>query len=189
MKHKIKNILFIISIFYSIVILTMTGITTFNMTDTIKLNDKKENKETLKNYKKQLSELEQNDCTNAIGKIIKNYEETSYNGDVNLREMYEYDIENSILSYYEEAKNKCQISEEDEEKYNLPIKFITVSIQRDEIYQPYYFQYELSIKDYPARLIAEFAISKLEYKINRELELEIISSLIELSRKENVDNE
>lgn len=189
MKEKIKNVLFSISLFYSVVIVVFMCITLNNMKASIELNDSEENRNTIINYKEQLLTLEKNDCTKVIGKIIEHYEETSYTGNVNLREMYEYDNENSILSYYGEAKEKCAISKEDEEKYNFPIKFMTVSIQRDEIYQPYYFQYELSIEDRPMRLIAESAISNIEYKINRDMELEIISSLIELSNKEVVVNE
>ena len=49
-----------------------------------------------------------------LKKIIEHYEDTSYTGNVNLRDMYEYDNENSVLSYYGEAKEKCEISNEDE---------------------------------------------------------------------------
>lgn len=181
MREKIKNILFIVSAFYSIVIIILMCVTLVNMTETIELHDSEENKNTLISYKRQLSGLEKNDCTKVIEKIIKHYEDTSYDGDINIRERYEYDSENSILSYYGEAKDKCNISIEDTEKYNFPIKFLTASIQMDEIYQPYYFQYELSIKDFFVRLIAEPAITNVEYNINRGMELEIISSLIELS--------
>lgn len=189
MREKVKNILFIISVFYSIIVVILMCITISNMRITIELYDTEENKNLLNNYKEQLAKIESNECTKIINEIIKNYEDTSYDGYVNLREMYEYDMEKSILNYYLEARNKCKISSDDEKKYNLPIKFITTSIQKDELYQPYYFQYELGIKDSSIRLIAEVGLSNVEYKINRTTQLEIISSLIEISSKEDIINE
>ena len=189
MREKVKNMLFIISIFYSLVIIVLIGITTKNLVDTVELHDTEENRKLLLSYKEQLLKLDQNDCTDVIDKMIKHYEETSYDGLVVLREMYEYGLENGILSYYQSAKDKCNISLRDEKKYNLKSKFLTVSIQGDELFQKYYFQYELSIKDRPIRLIAEPFLLNVEYKINRDMELEIIKSLIELSSKERVINE
>lgn len=189
MKENIKKTLFVISIFYSFVIVILMVITTNNLVTTIELHDSEENEVKLKEYKEQLANLEQNSCTEVIDKIIKHYEETSYDGEVSLKEMYEYDFDNSLLSYYSKVKENCKLSEGDLKKYNLPNKFITSSIQRDESYQRYYFQYELKIDDYLTRLIVEPSISSLEYQINRTMELEIISTLIEISSREDVVNE
>ena len=52
-------------------------------------------------------------------------------------------MNNNILSYYLKIKENCNIDEQTEKRYNLPMKFITLYIQKDEIYQHYYFQYEL----------------------------------------------
>ena len=114
MKEKIKNVLFGISLFYSVVIVVLMCITLNNMKASIELNDSEENRNAIINYKEQLLTLEKNDCTKVIEKIIEHYEDTSYTGNVNLRDMYEYDNENSVLSYYGEAKEKCEISNEDE---------------------------------------------------------------------------
>ena len=189
MKETIKNVLFCISIFYSIIIITLMLITKNNLVSIVELHDSEENKNKLNNYKQQVSLLEQNSCTGVINKIIKHYEETSYDGEVSLRKMYEYDFDNSLLSYYTQAKESCKLNEEDEKKYNLPTKFITASIQRDEMYQRYYFQYELRINDYITRLIAEPLLSGVEYQISKNMELEILSILIEISSRDGVVNE
>ena len=189
MKGKIKNILFVISIFYSLVIVILMVITSNNLTSTVELHDSKENTSKLKEHKEQLSTLKQNSCTEVINKIIRHYEETSYNGEVSLREMFEYDFDNSLLSYYIEVKDNCNLDNNQEKKYNLPTKFITSSIQRDELYEKYYFQYELKLSDYSNRLIIEPLISNVEYQINRTIQLEIISNLIEISSGEVNINE
>lgn len=184
-----KNILFIISMFYSLVVIIFMFITTNNLVTEIELHDLDENKDKLIKYKEQLINLPQNSCTEVIDEIIEHYEENTYDGKVNLKEMYEYDFDNSLISYYTKVKENCKISEEDEKTYNLPMKFIISSIQKDEIYKRYYFQYELRIMDYMARLIVEPEITNLEYNINRTMELEIISILIDISSREGAINE
>lgn len=189
MKENIKKVLFGTSIFYSLIIIVLMIIKTNTLVDTVELIDSEENKTKLNEYKEKLTTLNQNSCTKVINEIIKHYEETSYSGKVSLREIYEYDFDNSLLSYYIKVKDNCKISEADEKKYNLPFKFITSSIQRDELYIPYYFQYELGINDHITRLIIEPQIHGIEYQINRVAELEIISDLIEISSKEAIINE
>lgn len=188
MKEKIKNIVFVISTFYSLVIVIFMVIVSGNLTNTIELHDSEENKEKINLYKQQLATLEQNSCTDVINKIITHYEETSFDGEVSLREMFEYDFDNSLLSFYSKAKENCKLDNNEVEKHNLPIKFITSSIQRDELYQRYYFQYELYLNDI-TRLIIEPQLSGVEYQINRAMELEIISDLIEISKGEVGINE
>lgn len=189
MKENIKKILLCISIFYSITIIVLTSITASNLVSTVELKDTQENKTKIAEYKQQLMTLPQNNCTEVIGEIISYYNETSYEGKVNLKEMYKYDYEKSLLSYYLKTRESCKLSKQDEEKYNLPTKFITASIQKDEMYQRYYFQYELKLTDYNTRIIVEPLLTNLEYEINRTMELEIISSLIEIVGKEVAINE
>ena len=102
--------------------------------------------------------------------------------------MFEYDFDNSLLSYFLKIRENCNLDSNQEKKYNLPIKFITSSIQRDELYQRYYFQYELNINDI-TRLIIEPQLSGVEYQINRAMELEIISDLIKIAKEEVSINE
>lgn len=183
MKESIKKMLFGISMFYSLLIIILMIITTNNMVTTIELHDPEENKEKLKEYKEQLGILKQDSCTDVINEIIHHYEETSYDGKVSLKEMYEYDFDNSLLSYYIKVKDNCNITDEVAMQYNFPNKFVTGSIQRDEIYLPYYFQYELGFNDYITRLIVEPQLYNTEYQINRVAELEIIFALIDISSK------
>ena len=183
MKENLKKILFIISIFYSLVIVVLMTITMTKLTTEIELYDDEENLNKLESYKEELLSLEENDCTKSISEIITYYEDTSYNGITNLKDMYNSD--KNILNYYVPVKDSCNLTEEMIDKYNLPTKFVTASIQNDELYQPYLFQYELSIKDNNARSIIEPSLSVMEYRINRSLILEIIKALIDSSKGGN----
>lgn len=183
MKEKIKSVLFSVSIFYSVLIVVLMIFTCITMTDSVELYDNDDNKSRLNNYKEMVSNMEDNECTLVIKDIIKYYEDTSYNGSVNLKEMYDYDGNNGLLSYSIKAKEGCNISETDEKEYDLSTKFLSSIMYREGIYQRYRFQYELKFTDMYLRDIAEAYIFGTEYNISRKTILDIISSLIEISNK------
>ena len=163
--------------------------TCITMTDSVELYDNNENKGRLNNYKEIVSNMEENKCTLVIKDIIKYYEDTSYNGSVNLKEMYDYDGNNGLLSYSIKAKDACNVSYADEEEYDLSTKFLSSIMYREVLYQRYRFQYELKFTDIYTRDIAEAYIFGTEYNTSRKTILDIISSLIEISNKEVTNNE
>lgn len=189
MKEKIKSVLFSVSIFYSVLIVGLMIFTCITMTDSVELYDNDDNKVKLNNYKEIVSNMEDNECTLVIKDIIKYYEDTSYNGSVNLKEMYDYDGNNGLLSYYIKAKDACNVSDADEKEYDFPTKFLSSIMYREVLYQRYRFQYELKFTDIYTRDIAEAYIYSTEYHISRKTILDIISSLIEISNKEVTNNE
>ena len=189
MKEKIKSLLFSASIFYSVFIVGLMVFTLCIMTDSVELHDSDDNKSRLSDYKEIVSKLEDNECKNVINDIIKYYEDTSYNGSVNLKEMYDYDGKNGLLSYYIKAKDACNVSQTEEKEYDFPTKFISSIMYREVIYQKYYFQYELKITDMNMRDIGEAQIHVTMYNASRNTLLDIISGLIEISSKEESVNE
>ena len=184
MKEKVKSLLFSASIFYSVLIVGLMIFTFSIMTDSVELHYSDDNKSRLSEYKEIVSKLEDSECKNVINDIIKYYEDTSYNGKVNLKEMYDYDGENGLLFYSIKSKEGCNISETDEKEYDLSTKFLSSIMYREGIYQRYGFQYELKFTDMYLRRIAEASIYSTEYHISRKTILDIISSLIEISSKE-----
>ena len=189
MKEKIKNMLLPISIFYVVVIVTLMIFRINNFVTTVELSDNEENKTKLNEYKKEVAKLDKNDCTNLIEDIIKHYEDTSYNGEVKIKDMHDYDTNNGLLDFYLKIKETCKFSDEVLNEYNLPLKFVTASIQRDETYQRFYFQYELGFTDIYMRDIASATLTSVEYNINRGNELEIIDNLIKIYSKGDITNE
>lgn len=189
MNKKIKNILFTISTCYSLLILVLIIVKMNNFVTMIELTDSEENKNKLNEYKEEFNLLDKNDCTNLIGKVIEHYDETSYEGKIKIKDIYDYDGENSLLSYYLKIKDVCKFKDEILEEHGLPTKFITSSIQRDELYQRYMFQYELGFVDFYMRDIGQAALTGVEYNISKKIELEIIDSLITIYSKESASNE
>ena len=187
MKNKLKSIILGISIVYSFMVLILMLLSFNTAVTTVELVDIEENILKLNNYQNEVNKLEQNSCTKVIKDLINYYEETSYNGKVKLKDIYDFGFEKSFLSFFGEMKNNCNLTEEELNKYNFPTKFLTTSVQQDELLKNYYFQYELSFKDFFTRSIVEPTLLITEYKINRSFQLEIIDNLIEISNKE-VDN-
>ena len=189
MKEKIKIGLFFISIFYSFVVIVLM-ICSFNSAVTsIELNDSDENISIINEYKMKLTTLEDNSCTFLINDFIEYYEKTSYNQHINLREFLEDENNNSVLDFYEKAKNSCNLSEEDIDYYNFPTKFIASAIQLDELLHTYYFQYEIGFDDKTMRNIIIPNLSRYEYTIRKSLQVDIIGDLIEIASKEVRVNE
>lgn len=187
MKEKIKNTLFSVSIFYSVLIIGLMIFTVSTMNDSVEMHDSDDNKVKLKEYKEIISNLEDNECKDVINDIVKYYEDTSYNGSVNLKKMYDYDGKSGLLSYSVKAKDACNVSSDDEEKYSFSTKFLSSIMYRERLYQKYYFQYELKFTDMYMRDISEAQIHVTMYNASRKTILEIISGLIEISNKEVAD--
>ena len=189
MKENIKKILIGSFIFYSIVIVILMLFNYNNATIGIELSDSNENKEKLNNYKKQVQLLESNECTDIISELIAYYEKTSYDGIVNLKEMYNFVNENSFLSFFTKIKEGCSLSDVDIDKYNLPTKFISSSILQEHLYLNNRFQYEISLKDIWARDIADTYLVGTEYSISKKIQLEIIGNLIEIYNEREISYE
>lgn len=186
MKEKIKNSLFCISIFYSIMILVLIIFNINSMVTAIDLSDSEKNKSKLQEYKNMIANFEPNSCTNVINEIIDYYESTSYDGEVKLRYIYNQD---SLLKFFTKVKDNCNLTDDDIEDYHLPTKFLASSIFIEELFQPYYFQYELTVKNSVIRNFIEPAINNTEYALSKSLQLELISDLIEIVNMEEHKNE
>ena len=185
MKEKIKKTVFSISIFYVVIVLVLMLISYFNATTSIELVNNEENIKELNKLKKELTSLENNSCTKEISKMIEYSENTSYNGKVNLKKVYE-NLDSKID--YEKLFKVCDVTKE--EKDNLSNLFITNMVLEEELYShKYMFQYELGIKDFYSRMVNEPGINSVEYNIIKKNELSIISNLIEIASKGDYINE
>lgn len=198
MKEKLKTFLFHVSIFYSVVIIAMMLFSFFTAKTTIYLHNYLVlNKEKLNEIKNDVRLLEKNKCTDAINKLIEEYEVTSYDGEVNLRELhnYTYGIEkfdreftDKFNYYINEAMIQCNLSDDDDLKKKVSFNIVERNILTDELLNKYFYQYEIGLKD-AYRLIVEHSSISSEYTFIKHIELDIISDLIEkLSNNEVSDD-
>ena len=185
-KEIIKNTIMYIGCFY---ILIITGIIILNYctaTKSIEINDNEDNLKLLEEYKKEVNNISDLACRNSINDFIKQYERTSFNGKINLKDWYKVITkEDAILSYYSKIKESCKITNEESNRFNLPYLFLSSSIQNEEILQKSYFQYELHLKDYFLRNIADTYLYGVEYNLQRQGSRIIISNLIQMEKERN----
>ena len=81
------------------------------------------------------------------------------------------------------------ITEDVAKEHNLPIMFITASIQNDEIFGKYLYQYEINMKDLYFRNISEPALTSIENKIKNEMELKLIKDVLEIVKDLDIEEE
>lgn len=186
MKNNIRTGLLFISIFYVVSVCFLMIMNICLSTSKVELHDSDDNIEKLSLLKQEALLLESNSCTDIINKMINYYEDTSYDGYVNLKEMYDMEYlkdDVGFLKYYVDLKEHCGVTEEDNDKYDFPNLVITSTIQREDLYQKYLYQYELGFKDLYFRLIAEPNLNNTEYLIRKRAELKIISNTIEMIKE------
>lgn len=192
MKEKIKEHLVVISILYGIIIILLMGITYFKMDTHVEFQEDTDFTLTLNNYKKEIMLLENSNCKNALNNLVNYIEQNNLSGKVNLKDYYNKVFYNneSILSFYGEIKNACPMITEDVAKeHNLPIMFITASIQNDEIFGKYLYQYEINMKDLYFRNISEPALTSIENKIKNEMELKLIKDVLKIVKDLDIEEE
>ena len=191
MKKNIRTGLLFVSIFY---IVSVVGLMIMNFclsTSNVELHDSDDNVKKIKELRQEALALEVNSCTIVINDMITYYEKTSYDGKVNLKEMYDMlNSENiSFLEYYLQIKEHCGLTDVEREKYDYPHLFMTAVIQNEAMLQRYLYQYELGFKDLYFRMIAEPNLNNTEYLIRKRAELKAISNVIGMVKERGVLSE
>ena len=179
MKEKIKKIIFITSILYAITIFSLM-LYSYNTSNVVfEFTDSKENKELITKYKEELNTVKDSSCKETISDIIKHYENTSYNGNVNVKDYY-FSSE-GILTYALPLFEACELTEE--ERQDLSVDYLTAMLQFEEVINDIRWQYEIRIPDSNNRLVVQPLLNSLRYKINREAILDIIDKSINILKE------
>lgn len=170
--EKIKGMLFWFIIFCSIILSCLAINTYLKSTSTLELSDTSENKEKIKELRKKLSLLEQNDCTKEISRYIERYENTSFDGYATFGE-----IENN--DFMLTGSNNCSTIKEFISK-NSPLIVFRLAYLRDVFLEEYKLQYELQLDIFSSSDIYLPSTEIIEYRGIKTLELLLIERLIEM---------
>lgn len=190
-KKNIRTGLLFVSIFYIVSVVGLMIVNFCLSTSNVELHDSDDNVKKIKELRQEALALEVNSCTIVINDMITYYEKTSYDGKVNLKEMYDmfYSENISFLEYYLQIKEHCGLTDDEREKYDYPHLFMTAVIQNEAMLQRYLYQYELGFKDLYFRMIAEPNLNNTEYLIRKRAELKAISNVIEMVKERGVLSE
>ena len=181
MKEKIKKIILIISICY-IVLITLA--LTFNL---IKFKSRvafpynETHIQKLNEYEKELSTLNKNSCTDKIKEFIDYSKKTTYE-EVSFQKMYNEIVIETPISLLD-AKEACNIKEEETEEYDLIFTYATYLGIFESLFDDYHFLYEIRIIDITGRLFYEADNLKFQYNMLKHTEAKIISDLIEIEKR------
>ena len=180
MKEKIKTFLFNGLIFYSLIISILIVVNMFNIRTEIELNDNDSNLRRFNTLKERVSKLEENSCSILLNEMVDAYETTSFNGDVKLARLYEMYWEGpSFLQFYMQIKEKCNMTDEVMKELGIDNDSINSITYVDNTIMNNMFNYELKIRDYAVRGIAEASISQLEYQTCKSSELDMIEKVLD----------
>lgn len=181
MSKKIKDAILYIGLFYMIVVVILTIINYCSMTTTIELSGN-DYKQQIELFKEKVASIENKTCKNYFTDLIEKVNRDISIDKINLQEYYNIiTSENSILNYYSKAIEQCEeITQEKMNSSNMPLKFITASIQNDEILDGFIYQYELGFKDLKIRKVREKSLLGVENNIRIQNELQIIEELINI---------
>ena len=182
MKDNIKNTIFGISIVYSIVIIVLILINFLNSSVTIDLEDTYDNLKRLAELKTEVSNLKDSECKTAIKDFIEYYEKTSYDNNVNIKDMFHLANQESPISHYVKFSSSCDLKTH-ESNHSIADKTVEMALQQERIFIKNYFMYEIQIKDIFNRLFIEPSFYTQEYVISKRNQLEIIETLIELAKE------
>ena len=171
MREKIKIGVFVVSIFYSVMIVILSLTSYVTSVSEIQLYDSEENIVKLKQYEKELYSLPQNSCTTAIYDVIRYYKETSYNGYVNIKDFYN-NYNDNFPSIYE----KCNISDSEKEYYVNYLRMFGIMFY-NKSFEKFNNQYIIGYKDWIIDSGVE--LTDYEYVLIKNTELKIIEELLE----------
>lgn len=196
MKNKIKNIIFNGAITYTIIIIVLMVINICDSGKELDFGNIDFNFEKLNQYKQEVSMIENIECRNVINGMIEHYENTAYNGKVNVKKLND-DLWNKWhmaggaltgdLSYH------CSISEQVLDENNFKIKAVLVAGTLGSIPDVYNFGYELTIPDYifieNSRYATKVGNTVVYYRFVKTIELDLIEDAIEMAKEGEGNNE
>ena len=179
MKDKIKNFVFSMLLFYSIFVVLIIVINMFNLRGKIEIHDNEDNLNRLSDLKARANNLEKNSCGLLVDQMISKYEETSYDGEVILSELYDLYWEGaSFLQFYSSFKTECGMSDEKIKELDLDYDVLNSITFFENVVNKHMFYYEISLSDKYMREISEASIGNIEYQTCKKSELDIIEKMI-----------
>ena len=176
---RLRDLLLSISVLFSIFALIFMIANLIFTKTTVELSSNSQISKEISRLKQDITELGEGECKTFLNETLFKIEKGNFNGSVKIKDLYNYINENAFLPTYTQAKEKCNITDEETEKYNLNSKYLGVIIMPDLIIDKYYFNYEFHLKD-ELRRVMEPDIDSITFNSYRLGALRIISDYIDI---------
>ena len=185
---RFKDLLLSIFIFGSIVVIIFIVLSFFNVKRTINITNNKSNEIRYNNLKQRVSLLSSGECKDFLKEYIDNTDKGYFEGEVKLKDIYNYFWKYPTMKYYELAKEKCNITQNELDEYGIPGKYLTLMTLPDSLFDKYMFTYELNLKS-ELRNLVEPSIDSLLYSSIRFQQIEILNDYVTLAELKEETNE
>ena len=180
MRNKLKVFMFNSFLFYVIFIVILFIVNTINFTHEIELTNSDENNLKIIELKERINHLENSSCKSLLVEMSNLYEETSYDGNIELTDFYNKYFDNkSFLSFYGRIENECNIGNEEKKSMDLHKETLNSILYIENLLNKYMFQYEINFTDYYMHEIGESNIINLQYQLSKSSELNIIERILD----------
>ena len=184
---RFKDLLLSVSILSSIFIVIFVIISILNVKTTVELYLNDNTEEKLNNIKENINTLEEGECKELLLSYTSFLDRGRFDGEVKVLDLYDYLSSFDVFDYYNGAKEKCGITDEELKSHSIPNRFINIMIIPDTILDKHTFSYELRLVD-ELRNSVEPNIDLMAYQSYRANHSDILSNYLEIINKE-VTNE
>lgn len=186
---RFKDLLLSVFIIGSIFVIILIIVSFFNVKRSIEITTNEANETRLNNLKYRVRMISDGECKDFLNDYISKVDNGNFKGDVKLKDINDYIINDySAIMAYNEAKEKCNISNEEIEKYGINGKFLTILSLTDSLFNKYLFTFELNIKS-ELRSIAESNTDSIVYNSIRFEQIEILNDFVNIVELKEANDE
>ena len=186
---RFKDLLLSVFIIGSIFVIILIIVSFFNVKRSIEITTNEANETRLNNLKYRVRMISDGECKDFLNDYISKVDNGNFKGDVKLKDINDYIINDyAAIMAYNEAKEKCNISNEEIEKYGINGKFLTILSLTDSLFNKYLFTFELNIKS-ELRSIAESNTDSIVYNSIRFEQIEILDDFVNIVELKEANDE
>ena len=170
-----KKVLFYFTLAFMIIILILVVINFFTRINKINFERYEEYEKKIKVVEDKASTYKDTECITEIKGLIKKSKDTYFIGELTLKEINNKIIQNDEiwLSIYGRAITKCGINDKDLSDYAM-----TTVMFYEELLNKNRFNYELSIPDFENHLLYDTALTGMENRLRKDMEIKTIEYLL-----------
>ena len=184
--NRFKDLLLSVFVLGSIVIIIFILLSFFNIKKVVFISMVGPNENEYNELKSRVNELDESDCKNFLKEYIEYVDKGHFEGEVKIKDLYDYYMNAPVLELYENSKLRCNLTDEELSKNAITSKYITILSIPESFFQKYTFSYELNLKD-GLRELMEPNVDSLLLTAVRSNQIDLLAEYLDvLSERENV---
>lgn len=175
-----KKALFYFTSTFMILVLSLVIINFFTRINKLEFEKYDEYEKQMKVVENKISTYEDTKCVLKIKELIKKSKDTYFVGEYTLKEIKNKIIQNDEIwiSIYGRALTECEVNDKDLNDYAL-----TTVMFYEEILNKNRFNYELKLPDFENHLLYDTALTSLENRLRKDMEIKTIEYLLDGVKK------